>query len=387
MSLTSHLKDSGSLIHQFLRTRFPNTRKFLADAREQMREADTIRPNGEVPWITVGTALDYRIRYYFAVTPPDQLVAYSGGRIITDFQTATFPIQLDFSWSGRMDDSMTIFDRRTGVTVMTYSPRYRGGVSRDDFAAVMQQAQELGDKVVAGEIAHATGTRAPLRGDLENFFSSLEIFTEFNQPVGNRLTESEEAELNRYCVVLALLENVRRAGLRSDSRWSTGEFDKAEALTEIAKPEWIEDLNTLSWKFYDSFNHLLSLRHVLNPTFDGSVDVGGADADLIVDGALIDIKTTIKQQIQGGWLWQLLGYVLLDYSDRHGISSVGLYMARQGILFEWDVEDVIRGLCSGEPPSIEQLRSQFKELAPSSRQGRVRVRRMRSRGTPSDASG
>ena len=97
-------------------------------------------------------------------------------------------------------------------------------------------------------------------------------------------------------------------------------------------------MRNLSWRFYDNFNHLLSLPHSLNPNFDGSLDIGGADADLIVEGTLIDIKATITQKIRPDWLWQLLGYVLLDYSDRHRINSIGLYMARQGIFFQWDLE-------------------------------------------------
>ena len=90
--------------------------------------------------------------------------------------------------------------------------------------------------------------------------------------------------------------------------------------------------------------------------------VDGADADLIVNGPLIEIKSTTPCAIRGDWLWQLLGYVLLDYSDQYRINSVGIYMARQGRLFTWDIEDAIRGLCSGEPPAIEELRTQFKEL-------------------------
>ena len=126
-----------------------------------------------------------------------------------------------------------------------------------------------------------------------------------------------------------------------------GDSGNADSLIGIAESRWIDDLRELSWRFYDDFNHLLPLPHELNPTFDGSRDVGGADADLVVDGTLIDIKTTVEQRISNNWLWQLLGYVLLDYSDRYGINGIGLYLARQGILISWDLEEAIRGLCSG----------------------------------------
>ena len=60
----------------------------------------------------------------------------------------------------------------------------------------------------------------------------------------------------------------------------------------------------------------------LHPVFAGARNVGGADGDLIVDGCLWDIKTT-TQKAQGKWLFQLLGYDLLDNDDdRFGLPSV-----------------------------------------------------------------
>ena len=326
MSLTGHLRDKRSPIRQFLRIRFPDIRSFLATDRKRIREADTIRPREAVPWSTIGTALDYRIRYYFGLTPPDQLNAYRGARTLS----------------------------------------------------VIHHARE-GDLENVGYDA--------LRADFDAFFGSLEGLTKLIQPVGQKLTESDEGQLNRHCVVLALLEEVYRHGVRSQSPLDSMESSNAEALLSIAEEEWIDDLRALSWTFYDGFSHLLPLDHELNPEFDGSRDVEGADGDLIVDGTLIDIKTTVEQRIRPEWIWQSLGYVLLDYSDSYRINAIGLYMARQGILFKWDLRDAIRCLYAGDPPSIEELRSQFKELARSSRQERARMRRMRTHATPSDASG
>ena len=82
---------------------------------------------------------------------------------------------------------------------------------------------------------------------------------------------------------------------------------------------------------------------------------------MIVDGVLIDAKTTVKWEINREWLWQVLGYALLDYSDRYGINGVGLYMARQGILFRWTLDEVIEGLCADKTASVNELRNQFEE--------------------------
>ena len=83
---------------------------------------------------------------------------------------------------------------------------------------------------------------------------------------------------------------------------------------------------------------------------------------MIVDGTLIDIKCTSKNESQADWLRQVLGYVLLDYSDRYRITGIGIYMARQGLLFRWDLEEALEELCSGETPTIVELRARFREV-------------------------
>ena len=134
-------------------------------------------------------------------------------------------------------------------------------------------------------------------------------------------------------------------------------------LLALSPPECIDDMCNLSWRFYESFNHLLSYPHILNPNFEGSFAVGGADADLIVDGTLIDIKSTIARKVDRNWLWQLMGYVLLDYSDRLEITGIGLYLVRQAILFRWGLDEVLAFLYKGKPKSLEQLRGEFREIA------------------------
>ena len=295
MPLTNHLRDKGSPIRAFLRHQFPKTRTFLRNPRKQLREAFTITPNTDVPWSTIGMALDYRIRYYFAVTPHEELAAHQGA------------LRLSHSKWQNSNDIL------------------------------------------------------PIASEYRSFFSQLDALTRDGLPVAKRLPAAEENELNRHCIVLALMEEVYRTG-RLDGALAMGDFCDAESLVGLAESHWVDDLRELSWEFYDRFHHLLSLPHVLNPTFDGSGDVGGADADMIIDGVLIDIKTTVGTKIIADWIWQLLGYVLLDYSDHHHISGFGLYMARQGQFFKWDLDEAIRGLCAEEPPSIEELRTHLQEL-------------------------
>lgn len=78
-----------------------------------------------------------------------------------------------------------------------------------------------------------------------------------------------------------------------------------------------------------------------NPTFgEGSILVGGADADLIIDNTLIDIKATKHLKLEREHLNQVLGYYILSLiggvndnpSDRP-IENIGLYFARHGELW------------------------------------------------------
>ena len=292
MSLTSHLKSTHSPIRKFLRLTFPN-RSFLKDANKRMRSASVVLPCNSNSLGTIGLALDYRIRYYFARTPTQALFAFHGLRGLLHLNRAE-------------DKTKEIY---------------------------------------------------------KTFLENLDDFMDSNNPVNRRLSETEEDELNRYCFVLALLEEVYRLGRIHPNSLLAGECSSIQGLLNLADDQSIVDLRTLSYKFYDNFQQMLTLPHILNPTFDGSAYVRGADADLIVDSTLIEIKTTKRKDLKRDWLYQLLGYVLLDYTNRYDIRRIAFYMTRQGILIEWDLEDAIRSLCSGSQPKLSELRSQFQKVA------------------------
>ena len=422
MSLTTHLKDKNSPVNHFIREQFPVTKAipFLVDARNQLRAAEIIRPPDVdgLPWPTIGTAMDYRIRYCFDVTPVESLIAYMGARKITDDQgTDIDSLLLDFHWTGKEEDPISIFHKNTGVLLRTYYPAT--GEASDDFRSprllpdrivrasetrrlkgerraasererdafyemltvFTERLDDFTDQVLNERIASSWDNR-PLKDEYKGFFKALENFTDQCDPRSRRLTATEEDTLNRHCIVLALLEQVFRAGISAcwwsplfsakvidergqPSRLHIPWIKDADDLLSIAEPSWLDDMRRLSWHFYDEFSPLLELPHILNPIFDGSGDVGGADADLIVDGTLIDIKTSMNPQIPLWFIRELLGYTLLDYSDRYHIDSIGLYMSRQGILFKWSLDEVFGDLCPGPAPSIAEMRAKFQELMDS----------------------
>ncbi|MGQ4437474.1 hypothetical protein [Streptomyces sp. SAS_260] len=87
-----------------------------------------------------------------------------------------------------------------------------------------------------------------------------------------------------------------------------------------------------------------------------------ADADLTVDGVLIDFKSTrATGTLRQAEAWQLAGYLLLDAEDRYRIDTVGLYLTRSATFATWPVEEYLEllGACRRD---LTVFRSAFTEL-------------------------
>ena len=99
----------------------------------------------------------------------------------------------------------------------------------------------------------------------------------------------------------------------------------------------------------------------IGPVFAGSQIMRG-DADLIAGGLLTELKTTTKKPSLGVTdLWQVLGYVLMDYVDEFGITDVALFSARYGYLAQWNLDALLPQL-AGRPVTVAPLRAEFQGL-------------------------
>lgn len=202
------------------------------------------------------------------------------------------------------------------------------------------------------------------------FFEQLHATLQAVRPVGRCLDAAEEQTLDRYCFVLSLFEQVFRSSayVRGPLILPTVKHS-VEELLAIPEVAWLDDLGTMFTLFYDRYASLLPRAAILNPVFAGSVDIGGADADMIVDGCLVDIKASVSAQIKADFLYQLAGYVLLDYNDMYHIASVGVYMARQGILFSWPLPEFLQKLTGDGDTVLNALRQEFRRLCQQERAG------------------
>lgn len=85
----------------------------------------------------------------------------------------------------------------------------------------------------------------------------------------------------------------------------------------------------------------------LNPVFgEASRLVGGADADLIIDATLIDIKTIKSGKMDTSQFHQLIGYFILNQiggvnGKKIKINRLGIYFSRYGELVTFSAESII----------------------------------------------
>jgi hypothetical protein len=110
----------------------------------------------------------------------------------------------------------------------------------------------------------------------------------------------------------------------------------------------------------------------LNPLFALSVALGGADADLIYGGTLLEWKSNTPRNIVGRTeLWQMVGYALADNADEYGIETVELSALRWGTSYTWSLAELLASLAE-RPVSVEELRESFAEAVKGA--GRVLLR-------------
>lgn len=285
MSLTSHLKHKGA-VYSWMRAQFPlaNRRNILSGSRPQVKAASTHLPtlkakaDFKYPYALVGTAIDYRLRLHFAPFP-ENLVAHHGARILSDKPMRAFYFSM------------------AGLGAPGSAPE---------------------DTPVSSDI-------------IAQFFADLNAIVTRLAPAGRTLSAKGERELARYCFALAHFESIYRAGPWINSPlMGTDSPQSVEALLNLCAPEVTRDMATFSRLFGENCADMIALGAGIkqNPTFAGSSLIGGADADFIASHCLWDIKTTIRAVVSGEWIYQLLGYVLLDFEDEHHIREIGVYMSR-----------------------------------------------------------
>lgn len=200
-------------------------------------------------------------------------------------------------------------------------------------------------------------------------------------PAALHLDERDEAALDASCVVLAWFEQILRTGMVFPDLGSL--LEKAQSNQDVISSVPIgivQDIGRLTRAFEEDAGGLLKPNPIFNPTFSGSRDVSGADADIIVDRALVDFKCTSKieaRKLREAVL-QLLGYVLLDYDAEYDIAEIMIYLPRQRCSWHLPLSHLLLppagvvlaltrgtmdGLESEAKERLQSLRAEFRKIA------------------------
>ena len=203
MSLTWHLRNHlESPAGDYLQRRFSHPKRITLSANKLLQWTGKLLPfTPYCPFGTLTRAINYRIRYSFAIIPAHDLPAWRGA-----FE--------HLAWNAGYDDVSYLGDPYTMHT-------------------------------------------------MESFFEALEDTLKILQPVGQALDREEEQVLARYCFVLALLEEVDRGKSYRYSPLVFPRLRKnVDDFLAIPRQEWIDDLCRLIKLFYERCAHLLALPHV-----------------------------------------------------------------------------------------------------------------------------
>lgn len=234
----------------------------------------------------VGTAFDYLMRFYLKRLNPDAVAG---------------------EW---------IAERALS------SPLLSSGASYDLDAHRWVALKERAEFVPSREIELAKKARSIIEQAKVNYAGYLS-----SGQITDQLVES--------ALRLAQLDPVFRAGVMDEN------------LGNVCKED-MDDLRKLIYLVEPQLFKATCLC-LLDPTFgEASQLVGGADVDLVIDDAIIDIKTTKNLKLERDYFNQLMGYFVLNeitgvvsLVPKPKITRVGIYFSRYAFLYMLDLDDVI----------------------------------------------
>ncbi|MEO3777280.1 hypothetical protein ABGB16_10600 [Micromonospora sp. B11E3] len=297
-ALTAEVKDAQSPVARWLRSTFPHHHDVQADYREAAGAA-VVLPSATVALGTQGAAIDWWLR--FLVDPAPSIALAAAG-----LRARRVPC------------------RRAGLELL------------HDLGAVDDEGRFVGR----------------IRPD--------------------RFADRPGEWWARVSYALALLVELYRAPRIDGSRlMRLGSESRAADLLALANADEVADLIAMRDLGVERLLPALPPGPVVTgSTFDGSADLN-ADADLIVGGVLVDFKAgqggrpradgSRAAQLARGDLDQLLGYVLLDYSDTFTLDTVAIYAARFGHYAAWPLAELCARM-AGHPVDLAALRRDFARV-------------------------
>lgn len=305
-SLTHLLENTTSPVAQWMRATFPHSRPALTEIRSAAGSAK-ILPDEPIAYGTQGGAIDWWLRF---LVKPDE---------VPDMRLAT-----------------------QGLDMLEGTPIYDAGWPM--FATMT--GLSIGD-----------GPPSPIDPPINAMRQLLNHSDEFQA---------------RTCFALSLLTECRRAGVRPGSRLMNVQVGSSpQELLDLATNAEVADLLAMRDSAQRIFlSHLAKQPVWTGPTFEGS-RILAADADLIAGDTLVEIKATIggpprKDGTRGikldrDDLYQLIGYMLMDFSDRYQIRRIGIYLPRFEHVHSWPTDQLLQTM-AGYDVDVPATRAAFQRL-------------------------
>jgi hypothetical protein len=301
MSLTGHIKlGRGEPVFDWFAENFPNTREMATEVNRELRDGPATKPCA-VP-VPAGSDAS--------------LVGTAVGYVLS---------------ASLRDDAITSTVATTGARLL------------DRFLRNLKPLPSAIERQIVSRVEELAPSRRELVGD-------------------------EWYELLRLVSVLARFEQVRRAGAHVVMMLMPLFIKHAGDLDGLghacATPPTLADLDSLTRATLSDQLHLRQARQLhLGPVFAQSIPLGGADADIIADGELIELKSSGQARIVGrAELWQLLGYLLADTDDKYKLRRCSFRAPRRRRSGKWEVQDFIDALAGRPCDSVEHWRAEFARI-------------------------
>ncbi|MCX4091596.1 hypothetical protein [Nocardia sp. alder85J] len=176
----------------------------------------------------------------------------------------------------------------------------------------------------------------------------------------------------RACWALALTTELYRnpllvVGSAPAELIRSGDFTTASLLA-LAPDDVVELVSSLYTAAATGLAGILTAEHdevVPGAAFEAS-RLCAAEADIVVDGTLIELRTRLGSRNKKSGLrsdslprndiYQVLGCALFDTADRYRLTEVGVYSARYGTLHRWPLQPLVDTL-AGEPVDLAAERA------------------------------
>jgi len=329
VSLTSILNEKDSFPRRFIDERFSHLRTLSRECNRTLRSRGLIKlapiHEHKVVSMLVGTAVDYRVRAYFRRHIHKTNAVMHGLTFLCNLKEFERPY---------IDP-----ERNTNIEAIG------DGWYWEEF-----------------EVTENPWYWRRRRRVAERLLSSFGNFVAKVKPERRRLAPEAEERFCRYCILFAYLDFIGRSpyGNSAVERMVLLGSPKVGNMLRAVDANIVADVVALSTKFYEQQSGAIKKfkKVAIGGILEGSGDIGGADFDLIVDGCLMELKTTLQPKITTAHLRQLVGYWLLDYHDAWRLRSASITLVRHGHTQHFDVyRDLV-----GSNSEISAVRSEFRRV-------------------------